>query len=99
MASHPSRVRGLKSLIPHKPATAENVAPLAGAWIEMLISSVFSLFVNVAPLAGAWIEIVHGVPDLADPRVAPLAGAWIEIRLGRVLQLVVKGRTPRGCVD
>ena len=33
------------------------VAPLAGAWIEILIKSKNSSIASVAPLAGAWIEI------------------------------------------
>ena len=33
------------------------VAPLAGAWIEMPVSSRHSCACGVAPLAGAWIEI------------------------------------------
>ena len=36
------------------------VAPLAGAWIEMLKESLMFTLVTVAPLAGAWIEIWHG---------------------------------------
>ena len=34
-----------------------NVAPLAGAWIEILAYLVFVRHCFVAPLAGAWIEI------------------------------------------
>ena len=33
------------------------VAPLAGAWIEMIMPVRFFLTQEVAPLAGAWIEI------------------------------------------
>ena len=33
------------------------VAPLVGAWIEMLLSMPGRLAVDVAPLVGAWIEI------------------------------------------
>ena len=35
---------------------ASEVAPLAGAWIETLLSFLNLLFKTVAPLAGAWIE-------------------------------------------
>ena len=58
----------------------KEVAPLAGAWIE--IPSMYTLpkTSSVAPLAGAWIEIGTAVwGDLTDAIVAPLAGAWIEI--------------------
>ena len=34
-----------------------NVAPLAGAWIEIRVHLQYPAFVEVAPLAGAWIEI------------------------------------------
>ena len=34
-----------------------HVAPLAGAWIEMLTGGGQRLLPDVAPLAGAWIEI------------------------------------------
>ena len=33
------------------------VAPLVGAWIEILHKSMKSLPLHVAPLVGAWIEI------------------------------------------
>ena len=36
-----------------------NVAPLAGAWIEINKNPLFLLRdIKVAPLAGAWIEII-----------------------------------------
>ena len=34
-----------------------NVAPLAGAWIEIFVGVNLSNEILVAPLAGAWIEI------------------------------------------
>ena len=33
------------------------VAPLAGAWIEIIMEDVADTYDAVAPLAGAWIEI------------------------------------------
>ena len=59
------------------------VAPLAGAWIEIPYIKALSLFSLVAPLAGAWIEIMQLPTIAALVAVAPLAGAWIEISLGR----------------
>ena len=60
----------------------QNVAPLAGAWIEISRTAISSAVTEVAPLAGAWIEIVHyAVVSFPDLRVAPLAGAWIEIQI------------------
>ena len=35
------------------------VAPLAGAWIEIVKSDEISIAFLVAPLAGAWIEIIY----------------------------------------
>ena len=55
------------------------VAPLAGAWIEILITGRTEKVVKVAPLAGAWIEISVQDKLVASDPVAPLAGAWIEI--------------------
>ena len=55
------------------------VAPLAGAWIEILYNSRLIVFPPVAPLAGAWIEILHPYRRRVCSRVAPLAGAWIEM--------------------
>ena len=52
-----------------------SVAPLAGAWIEILYFGIAEAEPAVAPLAGAWIEITYnGVMSLAIS-VAPLAGA------------------------
>ena len=33
------------------------VAPLAGAWVEILVKSDIQKLIDVAPLAGAWVEI------------------------------------------
>ena len=33
------------------------VAPLAGAWVEILLIRLMVLLLLVAPLAGAWVEI------------------------------------------
>ena len=55
------------------------VAPLAGAWIEIVTSVTLYIFSTVAPLAGAWIEIGPPACQPGYNSVAPLAGAWIEI--------------------
>ena len=60
----------------------KNVAPLAGAWIEIVTDcGLLSDTLMVAPLAGAWIEMSVMLRILSALVVAPLAGAWIEIRL------------------
>ena len=55
------------------------VAPLAGAWIEIITSPPINILPLVAPLAGAWIEIMITCQKIECIKVAPLAGAWIEI--------------------
>ena len=41
-------------------AYAYIVAPLAGAWIEIISQFGKAYLAGVAPLAGAWIEIIIG---------------------------------------
>ena len=56
------------------------VAPLAGAWIEILPASVFpSSFRLSPPSRGRGLKYVDAVTDPETGEVAPLAGAWIEI--------------------
>ena len=47
------------------------VAPLAGAWIEIIVLHVLSFYELVAPLAGAWIEIAYCVGALYKPLSLP----------------------------
>ena len=56
-ASHPSWVRGLKSvnLLVENPDNF--VAPFMGAWIEIMATAVILFLNSVAPFMGAWIEI------------------------------------------
>ena len=70
--------RGLKCVFIagfHKPIL---VAPLVGAWIEMLLPPPLFVLPFVAPLVGAWIEI-RKASSFSLVSVAPLVGAWIEI--------------------
>ena len=50
----------------------DNVAPLAGAWIEIYVISGRSHPASVAPLAGAWIEIVASAIVETFAIVAPI---------------------------
>ena len=59
MLSLPSRERGLKSGSLFRLSRGAAVAPLAGAWIEILLSFRRTKENDVAPLAGAWIEIFN----------------------------------------
>ena len=55
--SLPSRERGLKYKILCQLNSKLRVAPLAGAWIEIVNTLCKNILNVVAPLAGAWIEI------------------------------------------
>ena len=60
-------------------ARGSEVAPLAGAWVEILRVRNIEYNYVVAPLAGAWVEISSQFTSYAITYVAPLAGAWVEI--------------------
>ena len=55
--SLPSRERGLKLVVNLEDIPQYQVAPFAGAWIEINSGFEKSSFGNVALFAGAWIEI------------------------------------------
>ena len=55
--SHPLWVRGLKSHSRFWKRGPGGVAPLVGAWIEMIYLPYVGIKDIVAPLVGAWIEI------------------------------------------
>ena len=55
------------------------VAPLVGAWIEIVFLGKKNGVAFVAPLVGAWIEMQGEKEDNTEGIVAPLVGAWIEI--------------------
>ena len=57
--SLPSRERGLKLYCVSASKKERCVAPLAGAWIEMMTIRNVRCLRAVAPLAGAWIEIIY----------------------------------------
>ena len=78
--SLPSRERGLKFDKFSCLSKCDQVAPLAGAWIEIFPKSHLIIAFFVAPLAGAWIEICICPRTAPACPVAPLAGAWIEIQ-------------------
>ena len=55
--SLPSRERGLKYNFKQRDYDFDEVAPLAGAWIEIAVRNRSDIANIVAPLAGAWIEM------------------------------------------
>ena len=70
--SLPLRERGLKYVLAVSDFYTIIVAPLAGAWIEILFHLLTPFSVLVAPLAGAWIEIVfRAFLDMPESRRSP----------------------------
>ena len=64
------------------------VAPLVGAWIEIMLLFNVSNHVKVAPLVGAWIEIYRCYKLRYFSEVAPLVGAWIEISVDQLFTVI-----------
>ena len=56
--SFPSRERGLKLLHVWHILHVTPVVPLAGTWIETLVSTLCNTRACVVPLAGTWIETI-----------------------------------------
>ena len=77
----------------------QKVAPLVGAWIEIMQNYKKYAIPPVAPLVGAWIEMISRLGGVASGRVAPLVGAWIEIPISYITSYAVTCRSPRGSVD
>ena len=74
------------------------VAPLVGAWIEIICFFHGDLDRRVAPLVGAWIEIPFTV---GGTRLALSLPSW-ERGLKYILNLIMRvkiSRSPRGSVD
>ena len=59
--------RGLKSMNPLILNQA-SVAPLVGAWIEIIHPHTLLARLCVAPLVGAWIEIFSSTPSYASDK-------------------------------
>ena len=74
---------------------ASNVAPRAGAGIEIITIASSDCSHFVAPRAGAGIEIRNLVENEQQSEVAPRAGAGIEIDLDRGISRVRAGRPSR----
>ena len=78
---------------------AHSVAPLVGAWIEILMEVIEIRQKKVAPLVGAWIEIQMHLWSLEILIVAPLVGAWIEIVTSITTWKAQDGRSSCRSVD
>ena len=57
--SLPSWERGLKYRVAAFARSPTAVAPLVGAWIEIIPKERYDHMVEVAPLVGAWIEMMQ----------------------------------------
>ena len=97
--SHPTRVRGLKSLICRHALLSCLVALPVSAWIEMIVFSIGSLYRLSRTLTGAWIEILLlGLIQLVVPR-RTLHGCVDWNLVKACLVGIILRRTLRGCVD
>ena len=79
-ASHPMRVRGLKSDDRDATAWIPPVAPHAGAWIEISVADPDVITIprsHPMRVRGLKYALLNGSHPLY--KVAPHAGAWIEI--------------------
>jgi len=63
--SLPSRECGLKSEADDGESVGQSVTPLAGVWIEMMVSCMLHFLMGVTPLAGVWIEIMRAYKEKA----------------------------------
>ena len=97
--SHPVRVRGLKHIIFIVSASADSVAPRAGAWIEtrMRPARLYSKWSHPVRVRGLKLSVIVVACKVGD--VAPRAGAWIETGVNDQMSPLKFGRTPCGCVD
>ena len=82
-----------------KDFNASDVAPLVGAWIEIVTTLPMFEQQIVAPLVGAWIEIPRCRKASFTVFVAPLVGAWIEMSPAARGPARRSRRAPRGRVD
>ena len=78
----------------------KDVAPLAGAWIEIFPVLVLRSSPAVSlPSRERGLKLFPILTDEFGTTVAPLAGAWIEIRIGHKVPIRSTSRSPRGSVD
>ena len=78
-ASHPTRVRGLKSTIDTKKVEETVSHPTRVRGLKSRSQGIVFVPAFVAPYTGAWIEIPRTSQSNQFALVAPYTGAWIEI--------------------
>ena len=97
--SLPSRERGLKFLPLRGSADSPEVAPFAGAWIEIAQTALRASAICVAPFAGAWIEMPIIMVSFADRTSLPSRERGLKwIAYPRFRAILVR-RSLRGSVD
>ena len=74
------------------------VAPLVGAWIEILNAVPTYLNTPVAPLVGAWIEIVAETEGIVSTESLPLWERGLKSPDPLIFQILIR-RSPRGSVN
>ena len=74
------------------------VAPLAGAWIEILGLYLYSKILTVAPLAGAWIEMIYREMVSLSSRSLPSRERGLK-SVESTFNGSPVSRSPRGSVD
>ena len=68
----------MKHAVLSSPDTADEVAPLVGAWIETLSSRLLEVIILSHP---SWVRGLKRLLPISEwkiSKVAPLVGAWIE---------------------
>ena len=76
------------------------VAPLVGAWIEIVSDWGTAWCVRVAPLVGAWIEIIIQTPKTDIPKTSlPSWERGLKSADAGRNQASGESRSPRGSVD
>ena len=76
----------------------KHVTPLAGVWVEILLSGQDSLLRSVTPLAGVWVEMIKSSSASGSRAVTPRAGVWVEIRCLTHPRLLTNSHSPCGSV-
>ena len=98
--SHPTGVRGLKSIRHLLSGAITAVAPHWGAWIEISTTSHSSSSRRTShPTGVRGLKWYRPVNHRGRPSVAPHWGAWIEMRSRSPRSRPPASRTPLGCVD
>ena len=83
----------------HLVRAAHRVAPLVGAWIEIIIVGAHGSTVAVAPLVGAWIEIALSLASVSIMGSLPLWERGLKSAFPERNGRQEPRRSPCGSVD